>query len=77
MENFDINKAGFVIVGLFIVTWAGALLVWRYGHIEERWNARLQGVSPVALDDEEELLMTRTDAEERIEGTQRLPDDNR
>jgi high-affinity nickel-transport protein len=76
MENFDINKAGFVIVGLFIVTWAGALLVWRYGHIEEKWNARLAGVSPVALDEEEELIMTRTDAEERIEGTQRLPDDN-
>jgi high-affinity nickel-transport protein len=43
MENFDINKAGFVIVGMFIVTWAVALLVWRYGHIEEKWGARLQG----------------------------------
>ncbi len=42
MYNFDINKAGFVIVGLFIVTWVGALLVWRYGHIEERWSARLK-----------------------------------
>ena len=28
MGNFDINKAGFVIVGMFIVTWAVA---WRSG----------------------------------------------
>ncbi|HTV99057.1 MAG TPA: HoxN/HupN/NixA family nickel/cobalt transporter [Streptosporangiaceae bacterium] len=40
--NFDINKAGFVIVGLFIITWAGALAVWRFGHIEEKWTARMQ-----------------------------------
>jgi len=42
MYNFDINKAGFVIVGMFIVTWAAAILIWRYAHIEERWTARLQ-----------------------------------
>ena len=40
--NFDINTAGFVIVGMFVVTWAGAMLLWRYGHIEEKWSARLQ-----------------------------------
>jgi nickel/cobalt transporter (NiCoT) family protein len=42
MANFNINTAGFVIVGMFILTWLGALLVWRYGQIEERWTARLQ-----------------------------------
>jgi high-affinity nickel-transport protein len=41
VNNFDINKAGFVIVGLFVATWVVALLVWRYGHIEEKWSARL------------------------------------
>ena len=41
MANFDINKAGFVIVGMFVLTWAGALLIWKYGHIEEKWSARL------------------------------------
>jgi len=40
--NFDINKAGFVIVGMFIVTWAVALAFWKYGHVEERWSARLK-----------------------------------
>jgi high-affinity nickel-transport protein len=42
MYKFNINTAGFVIVGMFIVTWAVAMLVWRYGHIEGKWMARLQ-----------------------------------
>jgi nickel/cobalt transporter (NiCoT) family protein len=42
MYNFNINTAGFVIVGMFIVTWIGAILIWRYAHIEEKWSARLQ-----------------------------------
>ncbi len=39
MQGFDINKAGFVIVGVFVLTWAVALGVWRFGRIEERWDA--------------------------------------
>jgi nickel/cobalt transporter (NiCoT) family protein len=46
MRDFNINVAGFAIVGLFIVTWVIALLVWRYGRIEEKWSARLQGAQP-------------------------------
>ncbi|MGO9343246.1 MAG: HoxN/HupN/NixA family nickel/cobalt transporter [Acidimicrobiales bacterium] len=42
MANFNINAAGFVIVGMFVVTWAGALAIWRYGHVEEKWGARLK-----------------------------------
>jgi nickel/cobalt transporter (NiCoT) family protein len=42
MYNFNINTAGFIIVGMFIVTWTAAILIWRYAHIEERWTARLQ-----------------------------------
>jgi high-affinity nickel-transport protein len=38
-ENFNINTAGFIIVGLFVVTWVVALGIWRYGRIEERWDA--------------------------------------
>ena len=41
MEVFDINKAGFVIVGMFVVCWSGALAFWRFGHVEEKWSARL------------------------------------
>ncbi|MFZ1995653.1 MAG: HoxN/HupN/NixA family nickel/cobalt transporter [Solirubrobacteraceae bacterium] len=41
LERIDLNTLGFVIVGLFVVTWALAVTVWRYGHIEERWGAAL------------------------------------
>ena len=39
MQNADINTLGFVIVGIFVATWAVALLVWRLGRI--RWVERL------------------------------------
>jgi nickel/cobalt transporter (NiCoT) family protein len=42
MRNFNINTAGFVIVGMFVGTWVAAMAVWRYGRIEERWTARLR-----------------------------------
>jgi nickel/cobalt transporter (NiCoT) family protein len=38
MANFNINTAGFVIVGMFVVTWAVALSVWHFGKIEQRWD---------------------------------------
>jgi high-affinity nickel-transport protein len=38
LAGFDINKAGFAIVGLFVLTWAVALSVWHFGHIEARWE---------------------------------------
>ncbi|HYB26107.1 MAG TPA: HoxN/HupN/NixA family nickel/cobalt transporter [Solirubrobacteraceae bacterium] len=41
-ENIDINFLGFVIVGMFVATWAIAVSVWHYGHIEERWSAHLE-----------------------------------
>jgi high-affinity nickel-transport protein len=40
MENFNINTAGFVIVGTFVVTWAVALLIWKVGRVEEKWGTR-------------------------------------
>jgi len=39
MANFDINKAGFVIVGVFVLTCAVALSIWHFGHIEQKWQA--------------------------------------
>ena len=42
MYNFNINTAGFVIVGMFVGTWAAAALFWRYARVEERWGARLK-----------------------------------
>ena len=34
--NFNINTAGFVIVGAFVLTWAIALSGWHFGRIERR-----------------------------------------
>ena len=48
MENFNINTAGFVIVGMFVVTWAAALAIWRYAKVEEKWMSRLKGAEEVA-----------------------------
>ncbi|MDN5764941.1 MAG: HoxN/HupN/NixA family nickel/cobalt transporter [Humibacillus sp.] len=35
--NIDLGAIGFWIVGLFAVTWAVALAVWKFGRVEERW----------------------------------------
>ena len=40
VSQIDINTLGYVIVAMFVATWAGALLVWRLARIEERWGAR-------------------------------------
>ncbi len=38
MGNFNINKAGYVIVAVFVVTWVVALGIWRFGKIEQKWD---------------------------------------
>jgi high-affinity nickel-transport protein len=59
--NLDLNYVGFAIVGLFVVTWVVALAVWRFGHIEQKWQAGLAGVDRQRegeLDRELELTLT-------------------
>jgi high-affinity nickel-transport protein len=41
MQNANLNTLGFVVVGLFTGTWAIAFGVWKFCHIEEKWNAGL------------------------------------
>ena len=38
VTTIDLNAIGFVIVGALVVTWIGALAIWRFGRIEERWS---------------------------------------
>ena len=38
LQSFNINRAGFIIVGIFVMTWVVALLVWRLGNIESKWE---------------------------------------
>jgi high-affinity nickel-transport protein len=37
----DLNYVGYAIVGLFLLTWAVALTIWKLGRIEEKWSAGL------------------------------------
>ena len=38
--SFNLNSAGYIIVGLFAGVWIIALALWRFGRIEERWHDR-------------------------------------
>lgn len=35
--GLDLESVGFLIVGLFAITWTVALAVWRFGRLEQRW----------------------------------------
>ncbi|GJF04760.1 HoxN/HupN/NixA family nickel/cobalt transporter [Pseudonocardia sp. D17] len=41
IAGLDLDNVGFVVVGLFVLTWAVALGVWKFGRIEDRWSAGL------------------------------------
>src|SRR6516162_1635687 len=43
MQDFNINTAGFVIVGMFVLTWVVALAIWHFGRIEQKWEAAAEG----------------------------------
>ena len=55
LAGFNLNAAGFVIVGLFVVTWVVALAYWHFGHVEERWSAGLAGHEAFAAEAFDEL----------------------
>jgi high-affinity nickel-transport protein len=42
-QGFNINTAGFVIAGVFVVTWAVALGIWHFGRIEQKWQPTAEG----------------------------------
>jgi high-affinity nickel-transport protein len=46
LEGVDLNALGFMVVGLFVVTWGIALSVWRLGRIEQRWGAHVSDAQP-------------------------------
>jgi high-affinity nickel-transport protein len=50
MSGFDINKAGFVIVGVFVLTWVVALSVWHFGKVEQKWDLAAASASPTTAD---------------------------
>ncbi len=55
LQAFDINRAGFIIVGMFVATWVIALAVWKFARIEERWSVGMDAAAARAA-------VTATDA---------------
>jgi high-affinity nickel-transport protein len=46
IANFDfIGKAGYVIVGAFVIAWAGAFAIYKVRRIDERWAALIDDVA--------------------------------
>jgi nickel/cobalt transporter (NiCoT) family protein len=41
IASIPLDYAGYAIVALFVLAWFVALLVWRFGRIEEKWTAGL------------------------------------
>ncbi|WP_300677840.1 HoxN/HupN/NixA family nickel/cobalt transporter [Nocardioides sp.] len=41
IARINLDYAGYAIVGLFVLTWAVAIAIWRLGRVEERWSAHL------------------------------------
>jgi high-affinity nickel-transport protein len=42
LDHLDFGTLGYWIVGLFIVTWAVSIVLWKAGRIEERWSGYVQ-----------------------------------
>jgi high-affinity nickel-transport protein len=42
VNSLNLDYVGYVIVGLFVVTWVLALSIWHFGRIEEKWQAGLR-----------------------------------
>jgi hypothetical protein len=42
----DLNNVGFIIVGIFVLTWLVAVAVWHLGDVEAKWSQNLKPVRP-------------------------------
>jgi high-affinity nickel-transport protein len=45
LAGLDLGYLGFVIVGAFVATWAGAFAFYKFRRIDERWGAMVEGSS--------------------------------
>jgi high-affinity nickel-transport protein len=46
IADIPLDYAGYGIVGLFVLAWVVAIVVWRVGRIEQRWSANLAVTQP-------------------------------
>jgi nickel/cobalt transporter (NiCoT) family protein len=65
--SVDLNGVGYWIVGLFVVTWAVALAVWRFGRIEQRWESHLIEWKPATQHPRLHHSTAQQPAPERVE----------
>ena len=42
LDNLDFGKLGYVVVGLFVATWAFSLILWKARRIEVRWGDMIE-----------------------------------
>jgi high-affinity nickel-transport protein len=42
LDNLDFGHIGYVVVGLFIVTWLFSISLWKARRIEQRWSSLLE-----------------------------------
>jgi high-affinity nickel-transport protein len=68
-ENFNINHAGFFIVGLFVVTWGVALSIWHFGHVEARWLQHADNARAARASSTDPAIDVRHPAGENIAST--------
>jgi len=73
VSSLSLDNVGFVVVGLFVVTWAVAIAFWRYVRPERRWQSGHTpwSVSPARSDSVNELpsLACASAVESRVAGT--------
>ncbi|GAA4994447.1 HoxN/HupN/NixA family nickel/cobalt transporter [Kitasatospora paranensis] len=50
ITGLDLNAVGYAIVGLFVVTWAGALAFWKFGKVEQKWSAGMRETAAAEAD---------------------------
>jgi high-affinity nickel-transport protein len=41
LDDLDFGRIGYAVVGMFIVTWAFSIIVWKTRRIEARWGNML------------------------------------
>ena len=42
LNGLDFERLGYVVVGMFVLTWAGSVAIWKARRIDERWGKALR-----------------------------------
>jgi high-affinity nickel-transport protein len=45
LQNLDFNIMGFMLVGMFIVVWAAAIIVWKVAKLDQRDRALIDSLA--------------------------------